>query len=425
MLASQDTDLVAKFVANSYDHSDRRLSTDTIFNMDAAPPSTYDFEQEMQDVISNVGIIDPSAQHAPIIDQEDHTLLDDKPLSMTSKMMSSIDASVSKNRTKPLKGMFFIATICVVVLFSILLTVVAISVAAASYANQSSRQNDFDKLSSQVNELVSNFNSLSNQLNQVVSESQHNNVSFILGQLDITIQDKIESLQNHILSNLPIALYCGAGEWYQVAHLNMNNRTEQCPAVWREYNTSGVRACGRPDSTEGSCPGTWYTSDRQYSKVCGRVIGYQEDSPDAFVDSNANNASEIYMDGVSITYGTPRQHIWSYVAGVTESSPLHTSNNCPCSANGGNGPPSFVGDNYYCESGNPTDVGGSPVLLINDPLWDGQQCEGTCCTGTNSPPWFSVQLSAPTTDTIEVRICGNEATENEDTPIALLDIYVQ
>ena len=270
---------------------------------------------------------------------------------------------------------------------------------------------------------MSGFNSLSNQLRQIASESQ--NTSFILGHLDATIQDKIETLQTHIVSNLPVALHCGAGEWYHVAHLNMYNHSEQCPAAWREYNTSGVRACGRPNSTEGSCPGNLYAADREYSKVCGRVIGYQEDSPDAFVDSNANNASEIYMDGVSITYGTSRQHIWSYVAGVTESSPSHTPNNCPCSVQGGDGPPAFVGDHYYCESGNPTDIGGSPALLIYDPLWDGKQCEGTCCTGTNSPPWFSVQLPAPTTDVIEVRICGNEATANEDTPIALLDIYVQ
>ena len=31
-------------------------------------------------------------------------------------------------------------------------------------------------------------------------------------------------------------------------------------------------------------------------------------------------------------------------------------------------------------------------LFSNDPLWDGEQCEGTCCSGTKSPPWFNVQL---------------------------------
>ena len=38
--------------------------------------------------------------------------------------------------------------------------------------------------------------------------------------------------------------------------------------------------------------------------------------------------------------------------------------------------------------------------------------------------WFSDQLSAPTTDMIEIRICANESYDNEDTPIKLLELYV-
>ena len=130
------------------------------------------------------------------------------------------------------------------------------------------------------------------------------------------------------------------------------------------------------------------------------------------------------MDGVSITYGISRTHIWSYVAGVFEESQTDDLKNvCPCSPTQGSGPPSFVGDNYYCESGNPSDTVGS-IIFTDDPLWDGQQCEGTCCNGTNSPPWFSVQLSVPTTDMIEIRICANESYDNEDTPIKLLELYV-
>ena len=40
-------------------------------------------------------------------------------------------------------------------------------------------------------------------------------------------------------------------------------------------------------------------------------------------------------------------------------------------------------------------------------------------------PWFSVNLGSPTSDDIEVRIMGSESTNNEDTPIELLEIYVQ
>ena len=68
---------------------------------------------------------------------------------------------------------------------------------------------------------------------------------------------------------------------------------------------------------------------------------------------------------------------------------------------------------------------GYPVLYSDDPLWDGQQCEGTCCTGTNSPPWFSIQLPAPITDAIEVSICCDQDTADEDVPVELIEIYVQ
>ena len=42
-----------------------------------------------------------------------------------------------------------------------------------------------------------------------------------------------------------------------------------------------------------------------------------------------------------------------------------------------------------------------------------------CCT-FNSPPWFNVTLSSPTTDDIKVRICGEEGIGNENTPIQLI-----
>ena len=125
------------------------------------------------------------------------------------------------------------------------------------------------------------------------------------------------------------------------------------------------------------------------------------------------------MDGISITHGSPRAHIWSYVVGVTEH-----FNDRPCANSLERQPQSFVGDNYYCESGNSTNHFSEGHLFPNDRLWDGLQCEGNCCTGSKSPPWFSVQLPGPTNDTLEVRICGDESTGNEDTPVELLKLYV-
>jgi hypothetical protein len=161
--------------------------------------------------------------------------------------------------------------------------------------------------------------------------------------------------------------------------------------------------------------------------VCGRVIGYQSITPDGFLGDRT--IDENYVDGVSITYGeNPRQHIWTYAAGVTENSIAYTPNNCPCSDHGSTQPQLFVSDRYYCESGNiaSDDTDNVDGFYGNDKLWDGQQCsnEGACCT-VMSLPWFSVDLAESTTDDIEVRICGDESTSNEDTPIELLDIYIQ
>jgi hypothetical protein len=156
--------------------------------------------------------------------------------------------------------------------------------------------------------------------------------------------------------------------------------------------------------------------------VCGRAIGYQVSSPDGFFFTNSIN--EPYVDGVSVTYGSPRNHIWSFGVGVTENSFVHQFYNCPCWNSGAEQPPSFVGNNYFCESGNPSSSFQYGLLYSSDKLWDGEQCsgEGTCCTG---PPWFSVDLPNTSTDDIEVRICGNEGTGNEDTPIELMEIYIQ
>ena len=237
-------------------------------------------------------------------------------------------------------------------------------------------------------------------------------------QLDEYIQKKFASLQTQ--------LYCGAGQWHCIAFLNMSDPTQQCPSAWREYNTSGVRACGRTYSTEGSCSSVTYTAENLvYSRVCGQLVGYQVGSPDAFSKQLRNPYIDI--NGVNITQlGTPHYHIWSFAGGLSEDSSLHRESNCPCSfTSGRHGSPSYIGSNYYCESGNPTDRYDHNQIFPNDPVWDGQKCEGTCCIGANNPPWFSVQLPVPTTEMIEVRICADESTDNEDTPIELLEIYVQ
>ena len=243
----------------------------------------------------------------------------------------------------------------------------------------------------------------------------------------------IESISRSIL-NIIEDLYgtshygCGMGEWHRVAYLNMSNPSEQCPPAWREDNTDGLRLCRRLRTSSGSCPGTYYTTGRQYSKVCGRVNGYQIGSTDAFgYLAVGETIDSYYVYGVSVTHGTPRNHVWTFAAGRSEGEFTNQRINCPCSdptSPNNQHPPSFVGDDYFCESGNPTSTVALRHVYSNDSLWDGQQCEGQCCNNGKSPPWFSVELSNPTTDDIEVRICIPQPNY-DDIALQLLEIYIQ
>ena len=61
------------------------------------------------------------------------------------------------------------------------------------------------------------------------------------------------------------------------------------------------------------------------------------------------------MDGVSLTHGPPgsRQHIWTVAAGIVENNPSsYPQWSCPCADHAQTLSliPSFVGNDYFCES---------------------------------------------------------------------------
>ena len=148
--------------------------------------------------------------------------------------------------------------------------------------------------------------------------------------------------------------------------------------------------------------------------------------PDAF-NSGSSSIDSSYAEGVSVTRGFPRQHIWTFAAGIDERNTSSTST-CPCvtGSTGGSLIPSFVGQNYFCETGITRYDGSGNVFWPNgDPLWDGQGCgpNSSCCT-FNSPPWFKIGLPSATNDYIEVRLCGH-GIDAEDSPIQLMELYVR
>ena len=245
------------------------------------------------------------------------------------------------------------------------------------------------------------------------------------------LEGAIQSLRNSARAMVSELLAeCGEELWRQLVAINMSSANSQCPDGWVEENEGGVRACGR-GSVGPSCQSVLLNSEHQmrYSRVCGRAIGYQYGDPDAFSQRESDvTVDQNYVDGLSITYGSPRKHLWTFAAAVREgdSMPIYsTIHHCPCSVRPGAPPPPFVGNNWYCESGNPNPGSGRGSLLPDDPLWDGVNCEGTCCSDGKSPPWFSVELPAPTSDYIEARLCGNEQSGEEDVFIDIFEIYIQ
>jgi len=131
-----------------------------------------------------------------------------------------------------------------------------------------------------------------------------------------------------------------------------------------------------------------------------------------------------YLDGVSITYGLPRKHLWSFGIGQSDDS-QSAANNCPCAKYSGPLPPSFAREHFYCESGD-TGSFNHGAYYTHDPVWDGRGCssENSCCSQPNQP-WFYRQLPLTSSDSIEVRICYDEIFSNEGVLVKELQLYVK
>ena len=208
----------------------------------------------------------------------------------------------------------------------------------------------------------------------------------------------------------------------RLAYFNMTEPGASCPTSLRQ-NTR-AKLCGR---TGKGCSRVTFSADGiRYSKVCGQARGYQYYSIDAFGQSS-NNINSHYVDGVAITYGSPRQHLWTYAAGLSDDGDYDGGNgNCPCAKNPGSAPPDFVGVDYYCESGITGRWQDNDRIALEDPLWDGDGCgPGNSCCNQTGLPWFYRTLPQEVGDYIEVHVCGSEGTGNEEAYLELLEIYVQ
>ena len=210
------------------------------------------------------------------------------------------------------------------------------------------------------------------------------------------------------------------GQWRRFVDIDISVG-DNCPSGWTKATFSSYSFCQKSFDGQGCSSTVFNTNGIAYQKVCGKARGYQKGHAafpwGSFLSGSA--IDDTYVEGLSITYGSPRQHIWTYATGEFDNGRIH----CPCDGTGGTAP-SFVGSNYYCESGQET-TDNHAAYYFNDPLWDGLGCIHSNCCSVPNQPWFYRQLNEITSANIEVRLCVTRSFSAGFTMIDQLEIYIQ
>ena len=238
-----------------------------------------------------------------------------------------------------------------------------------------------------------------------------------------------------------VGVYCdmtltckGVGRgWRRVANLDSSDVNQQCPPDTILSNFVPIRVCGINSFGAACSSASFSVQGVSYSQVCGKITGYQQGLTDAFaiLPGQQVTIDSAYVDGVSLTHGSnPRNHIWTFASARDEVAQFpHTV--CPCTNTAVSAsaiqPPSFVGNDYFCDTGSTNSAHLNPgMFFLDDPLWDGAGCgpSDTCCS-LNNPPWFLKQLPAATTDDIEMRLCRDQHQTDEKIHVETVELYVR
>ena len=217
-----------------------------------------------------------------------------------------------------------------------------------------------------------------------------------------------------IYCSTSIAASCNgvAGQWKRLGYLSTIH-TPRSPCPPDLQFRSSPPSCRRSLGIHG-CSSVLYPSNgMSYSQVCGRVHAQVSGSPDGFQYFGSRSLGvtldQNYVDGVSLTYGNPRSHIWTFTASVNFAGGVCAV----CDRK----KPSYV-DLFSCElvtRDNPQEFC-SPGSSCKQ-LWDGtNQCVGG---GT-----FYRILSEPTSEDIEMRVCRAQARHDEDILVTFVEIFV-
>ena len=227
------------------------------------------------------------------------------------------------------------------------------------------------------------------------------------------------SQDNYSLMNCSTstALTCNGiyGQWRRVAYLDTNQTNIECPGNLQA--TTNPPSC-RISGSSPTCSSVFFSSGcLPFSQVCGRIHGRYSGAPDAFdtftgVRPGIPTIDDNYVDGVSLSYGmNPRNHVWTLAATILQNTRRVGCASCDYLV------PDFVGSDYSCQivpdcSGLSDD---STCRLVE--IWN----DNNLCNGDNI---FYRNLTQTTTENLEMRLCRDQATSDEDISISFIEIFV-
>ena len=278
--------------------------------------------------------------------------------------------------------------------------------------------------SDDFNDVKTELSGINDKTNEIVDEIEDH---------DKQTSTKLMDIKSLICNSHDVDCCGGTGGWRRVVNLDMTDPNTNCPSGWNMTNYT-IRTCGRAsDGYYGTCDSVFFpVSGGEYSQVCGKMKAYQWGQTNGFYGYylGYSTINDSYFSGVAVLHGSPQQHIWSFVAGAVEHYTSYYQGLCPCDTSYNIFIPSFVGDDYFCESGYiwPGSFISSDIVSFHsdDPLCDGDGCHSssTCCT-FNNPPYFTKYLDNPTTDDIELRLCCHFPLYRENVAVELVEIYVR
>ena len=149
--------------------------------------------------------------------------------------------------------------------------------------------------------------------------------------LNATIEDIKECLEKSEASLDALEQFvhpCGEGEWRLVVDDKYSNPTaDDCLNGWEEFieSTTTRRFCAKRQSDDDLCQSAFSpVSGGEYSKVCGTIVGYAHGINVAFAIGVNDTDSDMQVNGISVTHGNPRQHIWTLAIGFDEAMHFYT-----------------------------------------------------------------------------------------------------